>query len=238
MLDKLTLLNLLCATEIDSDVQETEVEENQVTEVQSEQIDTSTEPSYTLEQIESFKRGHDSYQEQLEAYKHLETSSKEAMELYNYLNSNKELAKKLYEYDMELQGSIKDKMPSSEKQEVNNLKIEIEKMKIDNQLKAIKLKDSSVSEVELLKTANDCKVDLDTAYKIVVGNNFDTKLKEALEKQKTELTNQIQQNANSTRTLINESDKGNDDSTYGLTSIELKYAEKMGMKPEEYAKWK
>lgn len=239
MLDE--LIKELCATEGEGSV-DTTVDTGEVdtqVDVSDEGGQVQTEPTYTTEDIEKFRNGYESYNKQLEAYKQLEMQSKDALELYNYLNSNKDLAQKLYEFDKELQGGIQDKMPSKEREEMNSLRLEVEKMKIDKELNAIKSKDSSVDELELLTIANEHKVSLDLAYKIFKGSNFEKSLKQELDKQSKNLTNQIQQNGNVTKTLISEGDKANNDNaSYGLSAMEVQYAEKLGMSAEEYSKWK
>lgn len=241
---KLGILHELCATDGTevNDVSDVSIETQSTQEVQETtevQENVDTKPNYSEDEVSEWRKGYDSYNQQVQAYKELEARSKDALELYNYLYSNKDLAQKLYEFDKELQGGIQDKMPSKEKEEINSMRIEIEKMKIDKELASIKQKDPSVSELDLLQIANQNGVNLDLAYKIYCGSNYESRLKQELDKQSKNITSQIQNNNGVTKTLIQETDKANNDNaSFGLSAMEVKYAEKLGMSSEEYAKWK
>lgn len=210
-------------------IQEPEVQES------SYEIDGQ---SYSLDDIKNFKQSHESFMEQNAQYQRLQEESKEALELFNYLKGNEQLAKKMYEYDMELQGGLKDKMPSKESEMIRDMQTKINVMQIEKQLSDIKTKDSSVNEVQLLSIANQNNISLDLAYNVWRGMNYETQLKQSLEKQSKDLTNQIQNNAKVTKTMITESDNKPTDSTYGLSEVQLAMAQKLDMSPEEYAKWR
>jgi hypothetical protein len=51
------------------------------------------------------------------------------------------------------------------------------------------------------------------------------------------ITERIQKNADTTRTLISPADESPEVKTYGLSELQLAYAEKLGMTPEEYARY-
>lgn len=195
---------------------------------------------YTLDQIKSFRQGYDSYTKVQNDYQALQQQSSEALELFNYLKSNQELSKKLYEYDQELQGGLQNKLPSQEKEMFQNMQREINVMKIEKQLASIEAKDPNVDKVQLLTLANQNNISLDLAYNVLRGMNFENELKKSLENQSKDMTNQIQNNAKITKTLITEGDNksGGQDFNFGLSTQEVTMAEKLGMSLEEYAKWK
>lgn len=195
---------------------------------------------YTLDQIKSFRQGYDSYTKVQSDYQALQQQSSEALELFNYLKSNQELSKKLYEYDQELQGGLQNKLPSQEKEMFQNMQREINVMKIEKQLASIEAKDPNVDKVQLLTLANQNNISLDLAYNVLRGMNFENELKKSLENQSKDMTNQIQNNAKITKTLITEGDNksGGQDLNFGLSTQEVTMAEKLGMSLEEYAKWK
>lgn len=195
---------------------------------------------YTLDQIKSFRQGYDSYTKVQNDYQALQQQSSEALELFNYLKSNQELSKKLYEYDQELQGGLQNKLPSQEKEMFQNMQREINVMKIEKQLASIEAKDPNVDKVQLLTLANQNNISLDLAYNVLRGMNFENELKKSLENQSKDMTNQIQNNAKITKTLITEGDNksGGQDLNFGLSTQEVTMAEKLGMSLEEYAKWK
>ena len=189
----------------------------------------------TLDQIRQFKSGYEGYTKSINDYKTLETQSKEALELYNYLKGNKDLAQKLYEYDNELQG----KMPSKEKDEVNSMRQELDMLRIERNLESLKSKDPEVDEISVLKIATEGKLPLDIAYKVWKADNYEASLKQKLNEQSKQITKQIETNNGVTKTLIgdNASSK-NVNGNFGLSPLELAYAEKLGMSAEEYSKWK
>lgn len=195
---------------------------------------------YTLDQIKSFRQGYDSYTKVQNDYQALQQQSSEALELFNYLKGNQELSKKLYEYDQELQGGLQNKLPSQEKEMFQNMQREINVMKIEKQLASIEAKDPNVDKVQLLTLANQNNISLDLAYNVLRGMNFENELKKSLENQSKDMTNQIQNNAKITKTLITEGDNksGGQDLNFGLSTQEVTMAEKLGMSLEEYAKWK
>lgn len=227
------------------DVQETESGQADVGQAVEEKVDVSSQVEIdgevlTFEQIKQFKQGYTGYSKQVSDYKALEAQSKEALDLYNYIKGNKDLAQKLYEFDQELnEGSIKEKLPSPEKEAITSMQQDMNMMKIERDLGAIKAKDSSVDEMALLQIATEQRLSLDIAYKVWKADNFETSLKTKLSEQSKNITKSLQDAKTATRSLITEdSDKNADDGRFGLSEQEFKFAERMEMKPQEYAEWK
>ena len=218
----------------------TETNEEIPTEDVPEEVEIDGE-KISYDDIRKFKNGYNSYAKTLNDYKELSDRSKDAIELYNYIKGNKELAQKLYEFDEELNNGgskLDDKMPSKEKEEISNLKREINTMKIENQLNVLKAKDSSMDELQVLKIATEKNLDLETAYKVYKADNFDKELQAKLKEQSKKTTKELKDASSKTKTLITEGEQGSADVNYGLSDTELLFAKKLGMEPKEYSKWK
>lgn len=239
------LLYLVCSDEEVSDVSDN-VSDGQV-------VDTPAEPEapstfnvdgkeYTPEQIRQFESAYNNYNSTMQSYKEMEAKSKEAIELYDYLKSNQELSQKLYEFEQELQNGnsdLKEKLPSKEKEDIRNLRLELQTMKIEQQMNMIKSNDPNINEAEVYDLAIKNNLDLDMAYNVWRGQNFDKYMKQELAKQSKKMTDEISKNGQITKTLIGEGDKGSpDNGTFGLSQAELDMCSKLEMLPKEYAEWK
>lgn len=190
----------------------------------------------TLEQIKEFKQGYlrqSDYTKKTQILAQERERLKEAVELYEYLQNNPEIAQKLVEEDT----GVKNIAPTQENQMLKDLSYKIATIELDAQLNNLKAKDPDLDEIELLTIANQRGVNLDDAYNIYRGLNFDKILEKKLKEQSANLTKQIQQNGNVTKTLISDADKANKNANYGLSDAQLNMAKKLGMTPEEYAKW-
>lgn len=190
----------------------------------------------TLEQIKEFKQGYlrqSDYTKKTQILAQERERLKEAVELYEYLQSNPEIAQKLVEEDT----GVKNIAPTQENQMLKDLSYKIATIELDAQLNNLKAKDPDLDEIELLTIANQRGVNIDDAYNIYRGLNFDKILERKLKEQSANLTKQIQQNGNVTKTLISDADKANKNANYGLSDAQLNMAKKLGMTPEEYAKW-
>lgn len=190
----------------------------------------------TLEQIREFKQGYlrqSDYTKKTQILAQERERLKEAVELYEYLQSNPEIAQRLVEEDT----GVKNIAPTQENQMLKDLSYKIATIELEAQLDKLKAKDPDLDEIELLTIANQRGVNLDDAYNIYRGLNFDKILERKLKEQSANLTKQIQQNGNVTKTLISGADKVNKNANYGLSDAQLNMAKKLGMTPEEYAKW-
>lgn len=190
----------------------------------------------TLEQIREFKQGYlrqSDYTKKTQILAQERERLKEAVELYEYLQNNPEIAQRLVEEDT----GVKNIAPTQENQMLKDLSYKIATIELEAQLNNLKAKDPDLDEIELLTIANQRGVNLDDAYNIYRGLNFDKILEKKLKEQSANLTKQIQQNGNVTKTLISDADKANKNANYGLSDAQLNMAKKLGMTPEEYAKW-
>lgn len=225
-------------TEVSNEPQE-QAESN--TDVLNE-IDIDGE-KYTLDQIKSFKQNSITAQEYLSMREEIQKErdmNKDAFELFNYLKSKPELTQKLYEFDSTLEQNMKSNSVNSETENrIQELEIKIRRDEIERSLQSITSKDKDVNEIELLKVATENNVSVEQAYNIWRGQNFDKILEKRLNETKKTMSDSLKKNNEVTKTIISNGDKKNDTSaTFGLTDLELKFAEKVGMTPSEYAKYK
>lgn len=198
---------------------------------------------YTLDQIKSFKQNSITAQEYLSMREEIQKErdmNKDAFELFNYLKSKPELTQKLYEFDSTLEQNMKSNSVNSETENrIQELEIKIRRDEIERSLQSITSKDKDVNEIELLKVATENNVSIEQAYNIWRGQNFDKILEKRLNETKKTMSDSLKKNNEVTKTIISNGDKKNDTSaTFGLTDLELKFASKVGMTPEEYAKYK
>ena len=166
--------------------------------------------------------------------------AQEALEVYNYLMSNQELVQKLVEIDVNnpLQANkAKEKLDPLRK-ELEDVKTQLKIKDIDFELNEITSKDKLVTDVDLLEIATSHNCDIKTAYTIWRGNNFEKIMAEKEKELTRKITENIKKNADVTRTLITPTDKSPEVNTYGLSDVELAFAERLEMTPEEYAKYK
>lgn len=197
---------------------------------------------YTAEQIKQFESGYNNYTNTMKNYQDLEAKSREAIELYEYLQQNTELSKKLYEFEQEMYGGqaqLQDKVPTKEKETMRKLQLEVQTMKIEKEMNTIKSKDPNVDETAIYDIAIKNNLDLNMAYDIWRGRNYDKYVKAELNKQSKDLTQQIAKNGQVTKTLMSESDvNAPDNGSFGLSQAELDMCKKLEMTPQDYSEWK
>jgi hypothetical protein len=190
---------------------------------------------YTAEQLKEFKKGYlrqSDYTKKTQEVAAQRKEHQQALEVYEFLQKNPELLKQMSEYKP--QEGAKPNLPVDK--HIQELDIKLKTIEIEGQLNALKQKDPDMDEIAVLNLANEKSLDLETAYHIHKGRNFDTALKKKLDEQSAKLTDNIKKNAAVTKTLITPVDKPQDN--FGLSQEEIVFAAKVGMTPEEYAKWK
>lgn len=197
---------------------------------------------YTIEQLREFKNAglrQSDYTKKTQEIANMRKQYQEAIELTNYLKSKPELLNKLVELDGGSEQAQKAKQELDPvMSQINDLKMQLKVSELDKQLSDLKANDPTIDDVELLKFANEKKLDLETAYYLQRGMNFDKILNEKINEVKASLTKEIQDNKKITKTLIGKADVKNDNGNYGLTEMETLMATKLGMSAEEYAKYK
>lgn len=194
----------------------------------------------TVEQIRELRSNAKTYKDVLAEQQRITRMGeehKDAIELFNYLKNKPELTQKLYELDSTLTNQVKTLDPMSEK--VASIENRFKMMDIERQLDSIVSKDNSVTKGELLKEATESRCDIQTAYNIWRGKNFDKTLQAKLNEQSKQLTQKIKSNAQVTKTAISNGDTLNKgDISFGLSDVEQAMAKKLGMTFEDYSKWK
>ena len=219
----------------------TQPNETQSTEPEIVKYDIDGE-QFTVDEIREWRKGNlrqADYTRKTQELAKQRKEAQEALEVYNYLMSNQELVKKLVELDTENPvgaSKAKEKLDPVRK-ELEDLKVQMKIKDLDVELAEITRNDKMVSDIELLKIANESKCDLRTAYNIWRGNNFDKIMAEKEKELTKRITEKIQKNADTTRTLISPADESPEVKTYGLSELQLAYAQKLGMTPEEYARY-
>jgi hypothetical protein len=193
----------------------------------------------TPQQIKEYRQGYlrqSDYTKKTHEIANLRKEHKDALELYEYFRANPHLAQKLSELEDDGAKDINNVYKPQDPKLVE-IDTKLKAMEINHELELIKMQDPNVDEVAILNLANEEVMPIAKAYKLWKGENHDRILKEALAKQSQELTEQIKKSNSSVTTLINPNDKPADVS-FGLSDVEMKMAEKLGMTYQEYKKWK
>lgn len=168
--------------------------------------------------------------------------AQEALEVFNYLQSKPDLLKKLVELDGEDLDTkeienVSKKIDPVQK-EIQDIKTQLMVKEIDRELERIMSNDKTVTDVELLEIANEYKCDVNKAYTIWRGINFDKIIKAKELETKRALSEEIQKNADRTRTLVTQDNSVSTSGDYGLDDTEKAWADKLGMSYEEYSRYK
>lgn len=216
------------------------VEEPQVPEINEIEIDGE---KLTLDQIRELKKGslrQSDYTKKTQELSKLRKELSEAEEFYNYFKSNPELLKAMAEKENELglKSNIDTKKLDPVQQEINELKQAYALDKINADLEKITQNDKTVSDVEILETATKYNVDVNTAYNIWRGQNFDKIVKQKEIEAKKQVATELKNNSALTSTIIKGTDPNNTSGNFGLSPEEQAMAERVGMTLEEYAKFK
>lgn len=228
----------------------TQVEETSVEETKEESTEDGTETEQeadvptkfnidgeeiTPEQIKEWKKGHmrqSDYTRKTQELAALRKQAADAMELYEYLKANPEIARRLESEAPEYAERTKD-IINPELQEIN---VKLTAMEIEKFLDMKKLTDPDFDEVGVINIAQQERVPIEKAYEMWKGRNLDAIVQKKLAEQSKNLTKQIKNNNEQTKTLITK--KSGDANDFGLTKTEMEMASKLGMKYSEYAKWK
>lgn len=240
------IYNLLAFTEDGQEVEQPVEQETEVQEEQESSNDSSNTIDYdidgdkfTKEQILEWKNSSMTSRDfllQKQEIEKMKSENKDALELFGYLKNKPDLVKKLYELDSEAP-KISSTNPYDGR--IKELEDRFVYMGIERELEDISSKDKDVNKIELLNIATQNNCSVTNAYAIWRGNNLEKILEKRLQEQSKNITKNMKQNNAVTKTPISETDGNNDvKSTFGLTEQELLFANKLGMTPEEYKKWK
>lgn len=244
----LDILKYLAVAEIEGEAPAEEVLETPVEGTAQEET-APAEPSpiteididgekYSIDDVKSWKTSNmasSDYLEKVNALEREKEQHRDALELFSYMKERPDLVKKLYELDAE---APKVKTIDPQMSEIGSLKTEIAKMKIEKELEILKIREPEVNEMEVLKLAVDNRVDISTATTMWKGKNFDKILQSKLKEQSKNLAKEISTNNSATKSLIKKGDGVSNTGDSGLSEMELMFAKKMDMTPEEYKRWK
>ncbi len=239
MFKKLLWLFWLAADEDSQDNLETENlgEESEIT--SEETAEESTEPEkfvvdgeeLTIEQLREYRQGfmrQSDYTRKTQEIARARQEHKEALELYEYLRANPEIAQRLQdEGDDVPQNTLKDDPRVAE------LDMKLRRMEVESALSLIKKETPEADDVAILNIATQKRISVEDAYEIWKGKNLDTLIKNRTSK----TVEQIKQNGKMTKTLMTPASKPVT-SALGLSDLELSWAKKLDMTPEDYKRYK
>lgn len=256
------LLNLIATTEggqegVQTDViTATEPTQETTTVETTPQVDTPQDnqivdkynidgEEYSIDDIREWKKSglrQSDYTRKTQELAKQRKEAQEALEVFNYLQSKPDLLKKLVELDgegidpKEIEGVSKKIDPVQK--ELQDIKTQLLIKDIDRELEIIMKNDKTVTDVELLEIANEYKCGIDKAYTIWKGVNFDKIIKAKELETKRALSEEIQRNADKTRTLVTQDNSISTSGDYGLDDTEKAWADKLGMSYEEYSRYR
>ena len=219
--------------------QSLETSEQNVEPTQSDNTIEIGGKKYSLDEIQEWQKGYlrqSDYTRKTQQLAEQRKQYEKAIELYNYLQSKPHLVQKLAELENEIDNSALSNVTPQNNQELFDLNIRLKSLEIDKELQEITSKDKHADEVAILNLATEMGTDIKTAYYIWRGQNLDNILQQELNNYSLKVTNEIKNNQQKTKTLIQGTDKPADN--FGLTELEMVYADKLGMSYEEYSKWK
>lgn len=175
----------------------------------------------------------------------LDEETKSAVELFKYLQSNPHLVQAMREVDAEGYKNLNNYIPDEVTQKFNQIEEYIQEQKYEKYISDLKNKFEDFDEEKVLEYAEQHDVyDLEVAYKALKSEeikepNLDELRKQIREEVKQELMKEIEENSNSTKSIIGGIDQNpSSQEEVKLTSKEMKIAKAMGLTPKEYAEWR
>ena len=198
-----------------------------------------------IDEVKEWKQGHlrqSDYTRKTQEIAKQRQENKDALELYNYIKNNPHIAQAVSQGDFtSLNNSPVANKLNPESQRIDELSYKMANIELDNTLNSMKSRyGEDFNEVEVLQEADRLGIgDLEFVYNALQGKKIPT-LREQLKKEiESSIASKIQNNANATSTIIGDNDVGaNVNVNHGLSSDELRVAQKMGLTPERYAKAK
>lgn len=237
-----------------------EIEESPIVEEEDVEPEKDTQPEkifvdgvgeLTLDDIKELHKGNmrqRDYTKKTQALAQERQEAKEAMEFWNHVKQNPDYLKTLKESEVAKSDEILKQTAqklSPEMQQIQDLQRRIALKEIDDEIDKLKNKYSDFDEVKVLTEARNRNIDdLEFIYLALRGKqntNVDTQEIErmAIEKAKEQLMKEIEQNKDTTTTLIdNKKSKSSGKEKLKLSEKEIYIATQMGLTPEEYQEWK
>lgn len=216
--------------------QEVENVEESTTEVQEvAQTFNINGQELTLEEIKKGYMRQEDYLKKLDEANNLRKENAQALELVDYLRKNPNLAQKLKESDNNQATQVVD--PAM--QRIQELERQMYVQRMDNQISNLKNKYPDFNEVEVLNKAVQMGVnDLEFVHNAMRGAKLEDIIAQKVKEQLANATEQMQSNAQKTRTVIGSTKESNVTVSHNLTQQEMRVADLMGMSYQDYAKYK
>jgi uncharacterized protein YneF (UPF0154 family) len=230
--------------------------------VKSDKIVIDGVGEVTLDDVKEWQKGYlrqQDYTRKTQEVSNQRKEAEEALQLYNYLKANPHIAEDMLRKEQEANGNtgnLKNVDPSQAR--VSQMEQKMYDMMLQLEIRDLQDKYGNDFEVrEVLSYAQKEGIDdLDKAYRFnkaekgLTNQSQETKSEEAkqetvnpdeLKKQlRAELLAELEQERESTQTIISSSDSKPPTQTNDpvLTDQEKRMAQNFNMKPEEYAKWR
>ena len=234
-----------------------EVQETEVTETQENSEDVNTQPTetitneieiggekYTLDEIKEFRQGYlrqSDYTRKTQELARQRKEMQDAVELYNYLRENPYLLQNLQSetIDSDIRNVAQQLTP--EMQKIQELEMRLAQQDLDNEINTLKSKYTDFDEVRVLQEAERRGItDLEFVYKALREDDkvdVDKIKEEAVKEAKEQILAELQQNKDTTKTLIDNKDTQSTAHIIQLTPAQKRVAKNMGISEDEYAKW-
>lgn len=210
-------------------IQEDPVAEEGVYEIGGERI--------TLEEYQQMKQGYlrqSDYTKKTQEIARMREENETAIELFSYLQSNPHLIDTLRQAEIDPNIAQRATSMDPAMQRVAELEEMMYSQRLDAEITNLKSKYPDFNEVEVLTKAQELNtMDLEFVYKGI--RNVDEK--SLIDKAKKELMAEINENKNKTKTVVSNNSNPVDVTTTELTQRQLDVATKMGIDPEDYAKF-
>lgn len=164
----------------------------------------------------------------------------DAVEVYNYLRDNPNIIQTLKAIDEQgvvNQNIINKATPESDM--LREVMFKQRSMELDGKLEQLKQEHGDFDAVELLNTASAMKTDdLEKVWKVINYDKIVINEQQAIEKAKAQIKAELEQNRQSTQTIVSTPAQQVQQTAQVLTPDEIRVATGMGLSKEEYSKWK
>ena len=158
---------------------------------------------------------------------------KDASIIYEYLKKNPQAVQAIK--NAETNGNITNALPSSEKDMINAMQMELQSIKTDNKVRELHEKYGDFDEDTLFRTANERGV---TDLEIVLQSMlYSSTSKDAIKAAKEELLKELEANKEGTKTIVKNTTK-KPKQKESLSAAEKRVAKGMGLSESDYIKWK
>lgn len=160
---------------------------------------------------------------------------KDAQTLYDYLKGNPNIVEALRQ--VETNPNIQRTLPSAEKDALQKMQVELQTLKIDNQIKDLHNRYGDFDENKLFQTATERNImDLEVVLQSMLYSQGTNKA--AIEEAKKQLREELEANKEGTKTTVKKGKPKSQPKKAKYTQQEQRVAEGLGMTIEDYLKWR